>query len=378
MGNTDTGRQRDSESDAYAVGQYDPDDRESFQALFETVFDQPFSAEMFEWKFERNPYLSHVPILLAEANGEIVGARGFLARRVRAGDRIVVAPEATDAMVHPDHRHQGVYARLVESTVERYADSEATLRFSFPNRLSLPGTLKQGARLVGTIPMYYRLQNPAACLESSDDALSTRLARRIGGPLARGYLGARDRIRSASSDGVVIRRHTEIPATDLGALYERSAPEVLHTIRDEEFYRWRFDNPEWDYDSYTAVQGGQVVGGMVLGTGRMNGAVVTRIADVLPIGRSARTPALAGLLETALPEYEESDLIAAFGQAMPPALLKSYGFLSDHRLPLSRVTDATPMVVDRLSHDRSEWKVNGFDPTEQTNWLLSYSDWDTA
>lgn len=80
MGNTDTGRQRDSESDAYAVRQYDPDDRESFQALFETVFDQPFSAEMFEWKFEPNPYLSHVPILLAEVNGEIVGARGFLAR----------------------------------------------------------------------------------------------------------------------------------------------------------------------------------------------------------------------------------------------------------------------------------------------------------
>jgi GNAT superfamily N-acetyltransferase len=374
----DTGRQRDSESGAYTVRHYEPADREGFQALFETVFDQPFPDEIFGWKFERNPYLSDVPLLIAEANGKVVGARGFLARRVRAGDRTVIAVEATDAMVHPDHRHRGVYERLVEYTIERYADSETALRFSFPNRLSLPGTLKQGARFVGTIPTYYRLQNPAAFFRSADDAPRIRLARRIGRPLAQGYLGARDRIRSASNNAVIVRRHTEIPAADLGALYERTAPGVLHTVRDEEFYRWRFENPEWDYDSYTAVQGGQVVGGMVLGTGQMNGAVVTRIADVLPMGRSARTPALKRLLETALPEYKESDLIAAFGHAMPPALLDTYEFLSDHRPPLSWVTNSTPMVVDHLSHNHSEWTINGFDPIERTNWLLSYSDWDTA
>ena len=378
MSDSDTTAQRDSTRDEYTVRQYESDDREAFQALFETVFDQPFSDEMFDWKFERNPYVSHVPILIAEIKEEVVGARGFLARRVQAGDTTILALEATDAMVHPDHRQRGVYAQLVDYTIERYADSEALLRFSFPNQYSLPGTLKRGAQLVGTIPTYYRLQNPAALLGPANDTLSTRFARRLGSSLAQGYLAVRDRIRAEATDTVIIRRHTEMPATELGALYERSAPEVLHSVRDAEFYRWRFDNPEWDYDVYTAAQGDRLAGSMIVGTGRVDGAVVTRIADVLPMGRSAQTPALASLLATVTAEYGESDLIAAFSQSLPVALLDSYGFLSTHQLPLSRVSTATPMVVDLLSRDQSEWNVNGFDPTDQANWLLSYSDWDTA
>ncbi|PSP75011.1 hypothetical protein BRC86_04525 [Halobacteriales archaeon QS_3_64_16] len=362
-------------SDTYTIREFKPGDREGFRALFEMVFERPLSRETFEWKFERNPYISHVPILIAEANGTIVGARAFLARRLRVGEGTVLALEGTDVMVRPDHRRQGIYTRLSESALKRYADSEAALWFGFANQISFRGNLDHSVRLTDAVPTYYRLQDPTALL-SSTDSIWTRLVSRIGAPLVRSYLGVRDRTRSESSDAVSVHRHAEIPAEALGALYERTTPDMLHTVRDASFYRWRFGNPEWDYTAYTAIQGGRVVGGTVVGTQSVGGTTTTRIADVLPMGRSARTPAIKGVLEAAIADHEDSDLIAAFGTAVSPALLDSYGFLSNCRPPLFWVAAANSMVVHSLVSGQPEWNLDGFDPSDRSNWLLSYSDWD--
>lgn len=363
----------------YTVRRYEPGDRNGFQALFETVFGRAFTDRVFEWKFERNPYVSHAPILLAETGGEIVGARGFLGHRIRAGDRTVLGLQATDAMVHPDHRGRGVYGRLVEYTAEYYADREATLRFSFPNRQSLPGNLKHGARIVGTVPTYYRIRNPAALL-GSNDVPGAPVTSRIGAALARRYLAARERLAPNADDSVAIERHTDPPASDLGSLYERNVPDALHTVRDAVFYGWRFENPEWEYTTYTAVRGETIVGSVVAGTQRRDGALITRLADVLPIGGGTRNrnAVLARLLGAVITDHRRSDLIAAFGDGVPRGLLGGYGFLSDHRLPLSRASTRTPMVIRPLSSDPSDWSTNGFDVTDRESWMLSYSDWDTS
>lgn len=365
--------------DTYTVRRYERGDREGFRTVFETVFGHAFTDETFEWKFERNPYVSHVPILVAETDGEIVGARGFLGHRVRAGDRTVLGLQATDAMVHPDHRGQGVYGRLVEYTSEYYADREATLRFSFPNRQSLPGNLKHGARLVGTVPTYYRIRKPAALL-GANDAPGSRAVDRIGGALARRYLATCERLKPNPDDRVTVERRADPPAEDLGALYERTVPDALHTVRDAAYYRWRFGNPEWEYATYVARRGETVVASVVAGTRRRDGTRVTRLADVLPLGGRTqnRDGALARALEAVISDHRRSDLIAAFGDGIPNALLGTHGFLNDHRLPLSAVSTPTRMVIRPLSPDPSDWSMNGFDVADRGSWLLSYSDWDVS
>jgi len=45
-----------------------------------------FSMEWLAWEFLDNPYLPEAPIVVAETDGEIVGARPNLAFQMRAGD----------------------------------------------------------------------------------------------------------------------------------------------------------------------------------------------------------------------------------------------------------------------------------------------------
>lgn len=364
-------------STEYDIRHYEAADRDEYQELYGTVFGSELSDAVLDWKFEQNPYVSRVPIIIAETNGTIVGSRAFVGQKFRANGRSVLGLQGTDAMVHPDHRRRGVYSQLVEYTVEYYTERDDAVRFTFPNQRSLPGNLKHGARLVDTVPTYYRIQNPTALLDGSIDASVERLIELVGTPLARGYLGARELFRSDRTNEVTLHRHTEMPAKALASLYERTAPERIHTVRDEAFYRWRFDNPRWEYTVYTASQDGTPVSALVVGTRTMDGAVVTRLADILPVGGTPHRKALAQLLAAVLPEYRESDLIAAFGSSVPRSLLAAAGFLSDKRPPLSAVTTPTPMVVRSFLADES-WNLDGWALTDLDSWMLSYSDRDSS
>lgn len=365
-------------NDPYTIRHYEPSDRDGFDVLYEAVFGSELSDRKFEWKFEKNPYVSHTPIVVAEIDGRIVGARAFVGHLIRAGDQTVSALQGTDAMVHPDHRGRGIYSRLVEYTVEYYRECDQNIRFTFPNQQSLPGNLKHGARLVGTVPTYYRIQDPSSVLGSDTDARVSRLVERIGSPLARSYLGVRDRFAPESDAGLTITRHSEIPAKTLASVYESSVPNSLHTVRDEDFYDWRFENPSWEYTAYTASRENHPVGGLIVGTRTSDGTTTTRLTDILPLDGRNRRGVLASLLDVVLGEHKRSDTIAAFGHSVPRALLFRYGFLSDDRLPLSRVSTSTPMVVRSLSSDESDWSLDGMNLADEASWMLSYSDRDSS
>lgn len=364
--------------EVYQIRHYEPSDREGYQSLYEEVFDYYIPDEKLDWKFVHNPYADHTPIIVAETDGQIVGSRAFVGHQIRAGDQTVRAFQGTDAMVHPDHRQRGVYSRLVKYTTEYYENEEQALRFTFPNKQARTGNLKHGARLVGSVPTFFRIQNPAAMLSSSTDAHVSRLAEQFGTPIMNGYFTVRDRLASTPAEAVTIDRHTDIPADALGSLYEKQTPDGLHTVRDESYYRWRFNNPSWEYVAYTARREDTLVGSMVVGTTTRNGAIVTRLADVLPIGERTHNPVLAYLLETALAEYRDSDVIAAFGRGVSRSLLTSYGFFPDDRLPLSRFTADTEMVIRPFSSADSRWWLDDKELTNEANWLLEYSDHDTS
>lgn len=243
--------------------------------------------------------------------------------------------------------------------------------------MSLPGNLKGGARLAGTVSTYYRIQNPIALLDADGEG-ATRLVGRLATPLAQRYFRARDRRASTRRANLPVQRHTDVPAEALGSLYERTVPDALHTVRNEAFYRWRFENPAWNYTAYTATRGETVVSSVIAGTRHHDGMTETRLTDALPMGGGVRDGALAGLLGAVVADHRDSDVISAFGDGVPHELLRRHGFLSDHGPALSLVSTTTPMVVSLLSGGRATWQVNGFDAADRANWLLSYCDWDTS
>ncbi|WP_254861875.1 GNAT family N-acetyltransferase [Halovivax gelatinilyticus] len=183
--------------DAYRIRHFRERDTDPLLSLHASVFDREWGRAWFRWKFVDNPYVDHVPILVATRDGEIVGCRAFFALELRIDGETRLAFQPCDTMVHPDHRRRGLFSRMNERALEYYAERSPALCFNFPNQYSKPGNLKHGWREIGTVPMYYRLQDPAALADAIGVRDSTREE-----PAGEGETGSRDDgSGAATSDG---------------------------------------------------------------------------------------------------------------------------------------------------------------------------------
>jgi len=360
---------REESGDGYTIRPYRPEDRAGLLALHETVFGGG-DPEWFAWKYENNPYLEEPALFIAEHDGEVVGARPYLAYRMRAGDDTHLALQTGDTMVHPDHRRKGLLTRMTAASFEAYADGEPAFTFSVPNAISRPGYLRLGVELTGELTTRYRVQDPAAF------AGKGRLAR-LAAPAARGYLGLLDGLYEAPLEVTVVR-HADLPAGTLAALYRRRPPEGIHAQRDEAFYGYRLGNPDWEYTAYTARLGDTPVAGVVTGERTVEGRSVTNIAEVVPlVGDDQRDRALGALLARVIADSADSAVIAVRGSSVPAGLLRRLGFINDRQLPLSVVASPTVLITSPLPVDGS-WRVAGRDLRNLDNWQLTFLEQNTS
>jgi GNAT superfamily N-acetyltransferase len=186
-------------------------------------------AEFFRWKHLDNPF-GRSYLLVAEADGRIVGLRAFMRWRFVAGDITLRAVRAVDTATHPDFQGRGIFSLLTRRALEDLRD-ETDLIFNTPNDKSLPGYLKMGWRVVGRIPIYVRVRRPVHFVRYAWDS----------------------RNKEAVAN---VRR--DIDATPAGlALDAPGLEDLLHagerfagisTDRSIEYLRWRYgDAPLLDY-----------------------------------------------------------------------------------------------------------------------------------
>jgi len=375
-----------SEEESYAVRFYRPDDRAGFLSLYESVFGGGSEAWL-DWKYVENPYADHVPIIVAEREGDIVGAKPAFVLDMRVGDRTLLALQPCDTMVHSDHRRRGLYSRMLTHQKEAYRSREGAFFFNFPNPASMPGSLKAGWRPAARVPTYYRIQSPAAVERQRNgerarrrDAGVRQLAR-LSTPFVRAYLRVRDRFRT-NPEGVSVDRRDEIPTTTFASLYETRVPEYVHAVRDEQFYGWRFTNPHWEYTAYTARRGGEPIAGIVAGTGTHGAVTVTNLVDIVPMVLEERErAAITALLDRIVRDHTEADVLAIRGETIPRPVLARHGFHSDQSVPLSHVASPSTLVTRPTTPDgpeRADWTIAGVDLLDASNWSLSFSELDTT
>lgn len=363
----------DQRESGYVVRSFRPDDLDEFLDLHSQIFGPDCGREWFDWKYEDNPYVDHVPIIVAEADDALAGARPLFALDMSVdGDRHL-ALQPGDTMVHPDHRRQGVFTRMTEAAIDRYSDGDPSFFFNFPNQQSGPGYLKLGWESVADQATYYRVQNPPTLLEQGSDASWASTVGRALGPLVGGY-NRLSNARLGSPDEISVRRFESVPSDTMAALASNRGGDGIHVMRDEQFYDWRFDNPTWDYAAYVAERAGEPITGMVVGTTDEPGYTTTKVTDVAPLPREAPDDGLEALLRRLVSEYDDSDLLAA-PPAMSQSAVRRAGFHGDDRPPLSYVGDQTTHVVRTLT---GEWTVDGVDITDEANWRLTFSEQDTS
>lgn len=363
------------ETTRYTIRLFEPDDRTAFIDLYDGTFGDG-SEKWFNWKYVENPAVEHIPIVVAMCGDELAGARPCVPFRMRVGDHTVVALRFGDTMVHVDHRRRGLFTRMTRRMMEYYATLEPAFGFNHPNEFSMPGYRKLGGRVVGRMPVAYRIQNPAALLNGRIDGPAAR-GLSMATPLARAYLDGRERLAAPAESGVTVTRHGSIPVETLAELYAAGPPNGIHAERTAEFYGWRFRNPQWEYTAYVASRDDPVAA-VVTGTQRTGDVTVTNLTEVVPMaGNEGRAAAFSALIDRILEDTVDSDLLAYSGRAIPESLLGSVGFHRDTRPPLSWLANETRLVAHELSGEPCPtWSVNGANLLDRSNWSLSFCEQD--
>lgn len=362
----------------YEIRPYRPRDREAYLDLYETVLGAARDPAWFEWKYgAENPYVDEPAIFVAYRDDDLVGARSFFALRMAVGDETRLALQPSDAMVHPDHRRQGLFSRMTTDALSRYADRGPAFCFNFPNPNSLPGNLKLGWEVVGDLTTHYRVHDPAALT----DAVPSPLASALRAAATTFY---RFRTPTATDAELSVGRRETDPET-LAGLYRRTGvggaraggrTGGIHALRDETFYGWRLAAPARSYETYVADRGGEPTAALVVARYGGAGATTVRILDALAVDEpDAEDDAYAALLGSIIEDHSDATLVAVRG-GLPDAVLRRFGFLSDTSLPLSPVSSTTTMVARPIGD--AGWVLDGRDLRDPDSWRLTFAELDSA
>ena len=374
----------------YEIRPFRPRDREAYLELYETVLGAARDPAWFEWKYgAENPYVDEPAIFVAYGDGDLVGARSFFALRMAVGDATRLALQPSDAMVHPEHRRQGLFSRMTTDALARYADREPAFCFNFPNPKSLPGNLKLGWEVVGDLTTHYRVHDPAALTDAQ-----LPLASALRAAATSFY---RFRTPTATDARLSVSRRESDPET-LAALYGRAIEDAggnasgrasgratgraeghaggIHALRDETFYEWRLSAPGRRYETYVADRGGEPTAALVVARNEGSGGTIVRILDALAVGESdAENDAYAALLSSVLEDHRDAALVAVRG-GLPDGVLRQFGFLPDTSLPLSPVSSTTTMVARPIGD--ADWVLDGRDLRDPESWRLTFAELDSA
>lgn len=364
----------------YTIRPYEPQDRAGFLRLDRQVWDRNRGAAWFDWKYTDNPYTDHVPIIVAEYDGRIVGARPFLVFRLRVGEESVVAFQPADTMVDPDHRRAGVFSQMTAYALSVYRDQEPAIFFNFPNQHARPGYLRLGWREVKPAVTYYRIESPAAV---SSDSLPARAAS-VAEPVVNAYYAARRRL-SRKPTGLSVRVLEEPAIEQLVAVHRRHRPAAIHADRTARFLRWRLASPVWERQTHLveSTARNEPLAALVARTRRTDdGLRLTQVVDVAPLcGRQRWWEALRVGLDSVVSTHTETDLFALSNGAIPHDVATAVGFLRDDSFPLSRFKTYDSMLVTRPNadpDDEAAWRLNGQAVDDGDNWCVTFAERDTT
>jgi GNAT superfamily N-acetyltransferase len=363
----------DGTTDDYLIRTYEPSDLGGFLSLYESVFGQRRSEAWVQWRYG-GPYTDGIRMVVAERDGELVGAEPFISFEMRAGAEWLPALQPADAMVHPAHRRNGLLTRMTEHAIDAFANGDGFF-FNFPNEGALEAYLRLGWRKVGTTATAYRIHRPSAFAGSSsvgtvtDAGAATYYAGHDAASQTVGRLG--------ESSGPTVRRFDQLPADLLERLDRRGPADRIHAPRTAEFYRWRLGNPEWDVTTYVAESAGGPVAALLVCTEPSNGATMTRVVDALP-PVDADHDALERLLRRAVTEHRDADAVTMAADTLPASVATRFGFLRNDRVPLTLLTSPDVVVARPFSLGGRGWSPGDRRLVDRSDWRLSFLEQDSS
>ena len=340
-----------------------PADREDQCRLFNLCFRKQKDVDTFRWKYERNPHGTAVSRVALNAAGETVGAYSYVPRRfLRDGEPVVLA-QASDAMVDPSARRQGIFTGLDDIVCEATGAMGVPVAWAYSGRLSYNGFLGNGWRDIGRAVVHrYRYRSERGL---------RRLGRlwhvaRFATGLEDALLARRDRRRFGQAEHGLLPLGRFDERVD--ALCEAAAPRRgLVGVRDAAWLNWRYvDTPSGRQECF-ALPGREA--------GALDGYLVAEFVDgnaflVDHVARhdEARLALLHAFTLMGWQRGMEEATALLFDHHPAAAVLPRLGW----RRPLKRklFRDIFPFIVRRCREDAAA------DYDEMSRWFLADGDRD--
>lgn len=324
----------------YAVRMYEPGDRAGFLGSYEQLLGQRLGTEWFDATYVDIPHLDHVPMVVVESAGAVVGACPFspvLLRGGRHGEaETALALFNRDVFVAPDHRRRGLYTAAIEYAVAHYAASDAACVIS----PSVPASRRANERLGWAYGpprrTHYRTRDATAFVAHRLGP-EKRFAAPLPGVTTDAYVALRDRLRH-DSGRVDVTRRGGLAVASLADLHGRQSgrPEHVSPVFDAEGLRYLLESPEFTpLTTYVARDGDDIVAAVVVHPRWYHGTHWLSVVHVAPLAGDERWErALSTLLGRVIDDHNDVDAYRV-AIPLPESVLASYGFLSDRHPPMS-------------------------------------------
>ncbi len=344
-------------------------DIDSFLELYRICFGKPMLRDYFEWKYIKNPFRMNIhPIIVAEENDRLIGARAEVPIRMMIKDTTTNALLGADAMVHPEFRGRRIHVEILRFSQELYRDSQYVFDYSFPNKFSIRNNIRAGRQ-----PIYNRIRHWKVlnAQEAFNRVFHNHILQKTGG-LISPLLWYKTRIPTLRNQNVTVRE-----VSDMGILedvYDRwKKPDKIYTVRDETYLNWRFkSHPEIYYQFLTAYAEEEVKGYFVISMTESMGLKIGTIVDYIVVDDDWTV--FEPLLNYALNLFKDNNCALAdtwvFTQEWAQQVVEDYGFVSSRHIILRHWFPNT-YVVARPSDEQNF-------PCDLTSieWYITPSDGD--
>ena len=349
--------------------------KEELLDLYRVCFGFSMSAELWDWKYIQNPLSSTDPeIIVAIANGKIVGARPLLLAEMWLRDEIVKTVQPCDTMVHPEHRREGIFSQMNQFALEYAREKDYAFFYNFPNQMSGPGNLKQGWKIVSVAEHLHQLTNPKRVISYK---LKNRPLGTVAGFFYDKIIKARPKVTSVSSSLQI--KVSDQFTDELKSVDILSNKSIINLVRSESYLRWRFDqHPEYSYKYIMVKRGEDLCGYAAVSVQkRLSGLIYGTIIDY--VVKDKDIDCFMVLMNACLIELDKfkCDLITVCAFTQPifqEKLLKHFGFKSPIKFPYNKVLSKNYFVVRETKEDI----LKKIDIYNKENWQVTYAYMDTT
>ena len=302
-------------------------------------------AAFFRWKHLGSPF-GPSAMVVAEADGAVIGFQALLRWPVAAGRGTVESVRGADIAVDPAHRGRGVAGALIRAAAAEVA-GEVAFVFSNPNAMSDPMLVKLGRRPVGPFEALVRPRRPLRMLRARRSAAASAppAATETAGPPSIAAETATEALRDTAELSALL---ANVPA----------AAGRFATPLDPAYLRWRYGSAG-DYRAIRVRRGGQLRGLAIFRVVPRGPLWVSVVCEVLAAGDDARVR--RRLLRRALGAAPVDYAVSHFprGSAARRTALGA-GFV--------RTPGGHRLLVNQLEEGIDP------DPTDTASWALSYGD----